>query len=89
VKNKAHVIRHCLHSVLSLINHWEISDTGSTDGTQDIIQSHVAAALGMLYQRPWQDFEYNRSESLELSSGTTRSSDGHGYLKQACWADLP
>ncbi|MFJ2241725.1 glycosyltransferase [Streptomyces sp. NPDC087859] len=38
VKNEAHVIRRCLESVLPLVDTWVILDTGSTDGTQDIIR---------------------------------------------------
>ena len=67
VKNEAPVIRRCLDSVLPLIDHWVIVDTGSTDGTQDIIQSHLAGVPGTLYERPWQDFAHNRSESLALA----------------------
>ena len=37
VKNEAPVIRRCLDSVRSLIDYWVIVDTGSTDGTQDIV----------------------------------------------------
>ncbi|MEU5316418.1 glycosyltransferase [Streptomyces sp. NPDC021056] len=38
VKNEAHVIRRCLESVLPLVDTWVILDTGSPDGTQDIIR---------------------------------------------------
>lgn len=37
VKNEAPVIRRCLDSVRPLITNWVIVDTGSTDGTQDIM----------------------------------------------------
>lgn len=67
VKNEAPVIRRCLDSVLPLIDHWVIVDTGSTDGTQDIIRSHMAAVPGTLYEREWQDFAHNRSQALALS----------------------
>jgi glycosyltransferase involved in cell wall biosynthesis len=40
VKNEAHVIRRCLDSVRAYVSHWVIVDTGSTDGTQDIVRSH-------------------------------------------------
>ena len=67
VKNEAPVIRRCLDSVLPLIDHWVIVDTGSTDGTQDIIRAHMAALPGTLHERPWLDFAHNRSESLALA----------------------
>ncbi|SEE50524.1 glycosyltransferase [Bradyrhizobium erythrophlei] len=69
VKNEAPVIERCLRSVLPLIDTWIICDTGSTDGTQDIIRSFFAAhgKPGELHQRPWKDFAHNRSEALTLA----------------------
>jgi glycosyltransferase involved in cell wall biosynthesis len=67
VKNEAPVIRRCLDSVLPVIAHWVIVDTGSTDGTQDIIRQHLAHLPGTLYEREWVDFAHNRSESLALA----------------------
>ena len=46
VKNEAPVIARCLDSVRPLITHWVIVDTGSTDGTQDIIREHSARSSG-------------------------------------------
>lgn len=67
VKNEAPVIRRCLDSVLPLIDHWVIVDTGSTDGTQAIIRTHLSGLPGTLYERDWQDFAHNRSEALALA----------------------
>ena len=67
VKNEAHVIRRCLDSVRPIIHHWVIVDTGSTDGTQEVIRSAMADVPGMLVERPWVDFAYNRSEALRLA----------------------
>jgi len=69
VKNEAPVIRRCLDSVLPLIDYWVIVDTGSSDGTQDIIREHLRDLPGELHERPWQDFAHNRSEALELARG--------------------
>src|SRR6266404_4162858 len=69
VKNEAPVIERCLNSVLPIIDYWVICDTGSTDGTQEIIKQFFAkhAMQGELHDRPWRDFAYNRSEALELA----------------------
>nr|WP_207801866.1 glycosyltransferase [Phenylobacterium hankyongense] len=67
VKNEAPVIRRCLDSVRPIIDYWVIVDTGSTDGTQDIIRAHLAGLPGELHERPWRDFAFNRSEALALA----------------------
>jgi glycosyltransferase involved in cell wall biosynthesis len=67
VKNEAPVIRRCLDSVRPLIDYWVIVDTGSTDGTQQIIHEHLKDLPGELHERPWRDFAHNRSEALALA----------------------
>jgi glycosyltransferase involved in cell wall biosynthesis len=67
VKNEAPVIRRCLESVKPLIDAWVIVDTGSTDGTQEIIKDCLRSVPGELFERPWQDFAHNRSEALTFS----------------------
>uniref|UniRef100_UPI0025CEFAC4 glycosyltransferase n=1 Tax=Mycolicibacterium sp. TaxID=2320850 RepID=UPI0025CEFAC4 len=53
------------------ISAWCIVDTGSEDGTQDIIRAHMArlGIPGELFERPWKNFGHNRSEALELAAG--------------------
>ena len=69
VKDEAHVIRRCLDSVLPFVSHWVIVDTGSTDGTQEIVQAHMRGVPGTLHERPWRDFGANRSEAIALARG--------------------
>lgn len=69
VKNEAHVIRRCLDSVRPYISTWVIVDTGSTDGTQDLVRAHLADIPGRLVERPWRDFGTNRSEAIALARG--------------------
>lgn len=67
VKNEAHVIERCLRSVKPFIHAWAISDTGSTDGTQDLIRNALIDLPGELIERAWVDFAHNRNEALDLA----------------------
>lgn len=69
VKNEAPVIRRCLDSVRPLIDCWVIVDTGSSDGTQDIIRQHWRDIPGELIERPWVNFAHNRNEALDYAWG--------------------
>lgn len=67
VKNESSVIERCLESVLPLIDTWIIVDTGSTDGTQEIIKNFLKKVPGTLIERPWVNFGFNRQEALQLA----------------------
>ena len=71
VRNEAHIVHEVLDCVAPYISTWCIVDTGSEDGTQDIIRAHMAqlGIPGDLFERPWKNFGHNRSEALELAAG--------------------
>jgi glycosyltransferase involved in cell wall biosynthesis len=69
VKNESKVIERCLASVIPLIDSWVIVDTGSTDGTQEIIRNYLKKIPGKLHKRPWTDFEKNRNTAMALARG--------------------
>lgn len=69
VKDEKHVIERCLASVKPLIDYWVIVDTGSTDGTQQIIRNFLKDIPGELHERPWVNFAHNRNEALTLARG--------------------
>lgn len=54
-------------SVRHYIDSWVIVDTGSTDGTQAIIQDYMHDLSGLLFERPWKNFGHNRTEALQLA----------------------
>lgn len=67
VKNESAVIERCLRSVLPHIDSWAICDTGSSDGTQELVRRLMADKPGELVERPWVDFAHNRNEALQLA----------------------
>jgi len=69
VKDESHIIKETLTKLCDKISfdYWVISDTGSTDGTQDIIKTFFEGKgiPGELLQHEWKDFGHNRTLALE------------------------
>ncbi len=58
VKDETHIIEECLRSMAKYVDRYDITDTGSTDGTQDLIKS-VMEELGVpgeVHQSDWKGF---------------------------------
>src|ERR1043166_5955708 len=72
VRDEAPVIRRCLASVRPLIDHWVIVDTGSTDGTQQIVAEFMKGIPGELIERPWVGFAHNRTEAIQYACNRGR-----------------
>lgn len=75
VKNEAHVITKTFDNILSYfqLDYWVISDTGSTDGTQDVIKNYFTSKniKGELHQDEWRDFGHNRTLALQYAKNKT------------------
>ena len=75
VKNEAHIITETFDNILKYIplTYWVISDTGSTDGTQQVIKDYFACKKidGELFQDEWRDFGYNRTLALQHANKKT------------------
>jgi glycosyltransferase involved in cell wall biosynthesis len=71
VKDEEDTIAKCLKSVAPYISYWVIVDTGSKDNTISVIHQTMEelGIQGELHERPWVNFEVNRTESLELAKG--------------------
>lgn len=71
VKDEGDTIRKCINQVAPYISYYVIVDTGSSDNTIDEINSTMEelGIDGEVHERPWVNFEVNRTESLELSKG--------------------
>lgn len=75
VKNEAHVVKETFENLLEKLpfDYWVISDTGSTDGTQDLIKNFFAerSIPGELFEDEWEDFGTNRQKALKYAEGKT------------------
>lgn len=66
VKNEAPVIERCLKSILPLVDYIMIQDTGSTDGTPEIIRNFLIDNVsGKVVEDIWVDFASNRTKALQ------------------------
>jgi len=77
VKDEAHIIDRCLASVRPYISRWCIVDTGSTDGTQEVIRKHLADVPGNLHELPWREFDGSRNDAIDLARNQC---DDEGWL---------
>lgn len=68
VKNSGYVLKQVLENIKNYIDYWTILDTGSTDGTQDLIRETLSGVKGKLWEEPFVNFRDTRNRSLELSS---------------------
>jgi tetratricopeptide (TPR) repeat protein len=94
VKDEATLIERCLTSVFPFIDYWVIVDTGSSDGTQQMIRSfmHKKNIPGELHERPWINFAHNRNEALELAKNKadyTLFMDADDYLEHPINYQIP
>jgi glycosyltransferase involved in cell wall biosynthesis len=71
VKNETKVLERCFNSVRKLVDYWVICDTGSTDGTQELIKSYweKEGVKGELYEHEWKNFGHNRSLLMKHAKG--------------------
>lgn len=66
VKNEEHIIKECLESMAPHIDRYDITDTGSTDKTKEIIKEFFEekGIPGEVYDHEWDGFGKSRTASL-------------------------
>jgi glycosyltransferase involved in cell wall biosynthesis len=71
VKNESKVIKRMLETVWPILDYYCVIDTGSTDGTQDIIREFFAdkGIPGEVIDHPWKNFQDARNKALESVKG--------------------
>jgi len=72
IKNGGPLLETVLTENLPFIDRWCIIDTGSTDGTQDVIRRVLKNKKGKLYEEPFVDFKVSRNRCLELAGKTCK-----------------
>jgi len=65
-RNEAHVITRCLDSARPLIDFLVVVDTGSSDGTPEVVRRYLEekSLPGEVLHEPWRDFAYNRNVAV-------------------------
>ena len=71
VKNEAATLAKTLASAKPFVDRWVILDTGSTDGTQDLVRDAMRGVPGALHEVPFVDFATTRNRGLELCGEET------------------
>eukprot|EP00041_Stephanoeca_diplocostata_P016722 m.330332 g.330332 ORF g.330332 m.330332 type:complete len:546 (+) comp20460_c1_seq4:106-1743(+) len=88
VRNEASSLEEVLHSIMPHADAWYIMDTGSTDGTQDLIKRVMAGydVPGNLESEDFVDFATTRNLALKRSGNRTMYKlfiDGDWYIDNA------
>jgi glycosyltransferase involved in cell wall biosynthesis len=70
VKNETGVLKRLFDSIVDHLDYWVICDTGSTDGTQDLIREYFQNRVqGELHQIEFKNFGYARSQLMNRAYG--------------------
>ena len=74
VKNESTILTECFDSFVNYIDYWVICDTGSNDGTQDVIQKYFKEhnIPGELYEDTWVDFAHNRTLAFKRAKNKAK-----------------
>jgi tetratricopeptide (TPR) repeat protein len=83
VKNEEKILARCLTSVLPVLACYEITDTGSTDKTKEIIRETLKDIPGHIHEVPFRDFSQARNAALEIARASAYDFFDHILLIDA------
>ena len=66
VRNESKSFPRLVQSLGDLVDEWCVIDTGSDDGTPELVQELLGHLPGRLERRPWEDFGHNRTELVQM-----------------------
>jgi glycosyltransferase involved in cell wall biosynthesis len=71
VKNESHIIKEMLESMIPFIDRYDITDTGSDDGTPELIKEFMDKhdVPGEVYLSDWKGFGKSRTEAIRNCDG--------------------
>lgn len=69
VSNEEAIVERALLSVRDHIDWWTVTDTGSTDRTEEIVRETLKDVPGQFLHVPWVDFGHNRTVALDANRG--------------------
>ncbi len=72
VKNAGPLFEQVLQENLEIIDRWTVLDTGSTDGTQDIVRRVLKDKKGVLVEEPFVNFRDSRNRCLDLAGAACK-----------------
>ena len=77
VKDESHIIKECLESMLPYIDRYDITDTGSSDGTPELIKEFMDehGVPGEVYLSDWKGFG-NSGDKIGSRTESLRNCDG-------------
>jgi len=74
VRNEARIIERCLDAVRPVVDAVCVCDTGSTDGTPDLVREWLARhrVPGRVERHAWRDFGHNRTLAIRAAQALLR-----------------
>ena len=70
VKDEAPRLERLVESASEFVDVWTFVDTGSSDGTPELLEDLLAGVPHQVERRPWVDFATNLSEMHEIAKGS-------------------